>query len=191
MFSSHYHKTDAIVINKRNSGESDRKVILLTKEFGKVQATAKGVRKISSRRAGSLEIFHLLNVHLHESTNGYMYISEVLTLRNFVRISKKLPKIAYAYHVCEIVDRLLPERQVHSDIYDLVSAVLNDIESARDIKEMEKKVTEFSFHLMQILGFISADKKMTYGNLLAYIEQITEKKLKTLAFISSVKDPLH
>jgi len=41
--------TEAIVLRHKNWGEADRMLWLYTRKMGKVQAIAKGVRKIRSR----------------------------------------------------------------------------------------------------------------------------------------------
>lgn len=51
-----YH-ADAIVIRSREYGESDRLLTLFSREHGKIQAVAKGVRKPKSRQRGGVQLF--------------------------------------------------------------------------------------------------------------------------------------
>ena len=46
---------DAVVLRTYKSGESDRVVVLWTREHGKVRVIAKGIRKTTSRLGGTLE----------------------------------------------------------------------------------------------------------------------------------------
>ena len=50
-------RTEAIVLRQQVFGEADRILTLLTPNRGKVAAIAKGVRRISSRKAGHLDLF--------------------------------------------------------------------------------------------------------------------------------------
>ena len=50
-------RTKAIVLRRTNYGEYDRILQLITPEYGKVSAIAKGVRKEKSRLAGGVELF--------------------------------------------------------------------------------------------------------------------------------------
>ena len=47
--------TEAIVLKRRNSGEVDRLVTLITQDKGKLQCIAKGVRKMTSSKRAFLE----------------------------------------------------------------------------------------------------------------------------------------
>ncbi len=56
--------TEAIVLDKEDSGEADSRIFLYTKDFGKVIAKATGIRKIVSKLASHLEPLDYLNVRL-------------------------------------------------------------------------------------------------------------------------------
>lgn len=49
--------TPAIVLRRADYGEADRLLTLLTPERGKLRVLAKGARKITSRKAGHIELF--------------------------------------------------------------------------------------------------------------------------------------
>ena len=50
-------RTPALILKRRNFGESDRQVTLLTPHFGKFDAIAKGARKPASKKTGHVELF--------------------------------------------------------------------------------------------------------------------------------------
>src|SRR5437660_1481476 len=51
------YKTEAIVLRQQALGEADRIVTLFTREYGKLRAAAKGIRRPASRLGGRLEPF--------------------------------------------------------------------------------------------------------------------------------------
>ncbi|GBD30365.1 DNA repair protein RecO [bacterium HR32] len=51
------YKAEGVVLARRNLGEADRVLTLLTREFGKLSVKAKAVRRTTSRLAGRLEPF--------------------------------------------------------------------------------------------------------------------------------------
>ena len=51
------YRTEAIVMRRKDIGEADRILTLLTPGRGKLRAIAKGIRKPRSRKAGHLELF--------------------------------------------------------------------------------------------------------------------------------------
>jgi DNA repair protein RecO (recombination protein O) len=51
------YSADAIVIRSREYGESDRLITLFSREMGKIEAIAKGVRKPKSTQRGGTQLF--------------------------------------------------------------------------------------------------------------------------------------
>lgn len=70
---------EAIVLKTYDVGEADRYCILFTKERGRLAARAHGVRKLTSRKGGSLIPFTCVNVELRESDSGLTVTSAAAT----------------------------------------------------------------------------------------------------------------
>ena len=51
------YQADAIVLRRLDYGETDRIVTLLTREYGKLGAIAKGARKGKSKVGAALDLF--------------------------------------------------------------------------------------------------------------------------------------
>ena len=51
-------KTEGIIIKRRDYGEADRILTVMTREYGKLKIKAKGVRKITSRRSAHIELLN-------------------------------------------------------------------------------------------------------------------------------------
>ena len=62
-------RATAVVLRHVEYGEADRILTLFTLERGKIQAIAKGVRKIRSRKAGHLEPFTRVRLFLDKGRN--------------------------------------------------------------------------------------------------------------------------
>src|SRR3954463_3750707 len=58
------YRVEAIVLRRIDFGEADRVLVLYTRERGKMPAVAKGIRRISSRSAGPLELFSRTEIQL-------------------------------------------------------------------------------------------------------------------------------
>ena len=67
-------KTLAIVLKRTNYGEADRILQLITPE-GKFSALAKGVRKEKSKLAGSVEMFSVSEVVLHQGKGDLLILT--------------------------------------------------------------------------------------------------------------------
>jgi DNA repair protein RecO (recombination protein O) len=66
---SRVYVAEGIVLKRRNVGEADRILTVFTKKYGKIRVIAKGVRRITSRRAGHIEVFTRVILTLHSYKN--------------------------------------------------------------------------------------------------------------------------
>jgi DNA repair protein RecO (recombination protein O) len=58
------YQTKAIVLRSRNLGEADRVLVLLSEDYGKIEAVVKGARRQHNRFIGNTLSFNYLNVML-------------------------------------------------------------------------------------------------------------------------------
>ena len=97
---------------------------LYTQEYGKVQAIAKGVRKLKSRKAGHLEPFTLVSIQLAKGRTWEL-ISQAEAQRTFQNIREDLNLTARAAYLVELIDRFSYEEaqiEAFSDIAGWASA---------------------------------------------------------------------
>jgi len=69
---SRSYKAEGIILKRINFSEADKILTIFTKRHGKVRAIAKGVRRLTSRKAGSVELFNQAGLFLLE---GNLWIS--------------------------------------------------------------------------------------------------------------------
>lgn len=170
-------KAEGIVLSRKNTGEADKIVTVFSKEHGKLRLVAKGIRKVSSRRAPHLEVFTQCQLVIH--TGGPIdSITEVTPIHTYEHIRADLQRITLAYFYCELVSVLLAEKQEHADIYVLLLDALNQL-NARPANEQRAESREFTLELLWRLGFLPRTKKLAGAKLQAFIESITERHLKT------------
>jgi DNA repair protein RecO (recombination protein O) len=143
------YRAQGIVIRHREFGEADRILSLYTLEKGKVQAIAKGVRKIKSRKAGHLEPFTQVILQLAKGRNLDV-ITQVDTIRNFENIKKNLILTAQASYVLEILDRFTYEEGENRPLYNLLIETLVRLDNGIS---PAIAVHYYEVHLMDILGF--------------------------------------
>lgn len=174
------YKAEAIILKRKNVGEADRILTIFTKEYGKLRVIAKGIRKIISRRAPHLEVFTRVVMVIH-SGKSLESVSEVNSIEAFPYLRSDLARVSLGYYLCELIDSLLPERQKHEDIFKLLQesfASLND-EHFNNIYYLSK---QFTLELLWRLGFLPREKVLSGAKLQAFIENITERRLKTPSF---------
>ncbi len=121
-------KTEGIIIKRRNYGEADRMLTVFTKNYGKMQVKATGVRKIISRRSPHVELLNHVQLTLYKG-QGMPILTEAQTLKDFSPIKEDLTKVGYAYHVCELIDGLCAEDQEHQLVFELLYKTLKRLET--------------------------------------------------------------
>lgn len=161
------------VLKRINFGDSDRYITIFTKNHGKIEVLARGVRRITSRRASSVELLNLIEFQAVRSHKNYV-LTEVKLIDSFHELKKDINNIKKVFLMCELIDVVLPREARHPDVFDLIER------AARRIAENEKNIHYFQAKLLTILGFW--DQKFAFKNeahLDQYTEQIIERKLRS------------
>lgn len=162
-----------IVINRRNSGEADKYITLYSRQLGKITLKAAGIRKITSRRAGSLELFNLIKGSAVSGRGQSFVLTEVELIESHSVWKGQFGRVNLAYQICEAVDRLTPEWEAHPEVFDLLSDYLNSISRFTD--DWQSKTSAFLLQLLVILGFWPAGKIYS-GDIYSLIESVTNQK---------------
>lgn len=143
-------KTEGIVLRRRNFGEADRILTIFSLHKGKISVMAKGVRKITSRRAGNIELLNRVQMYLHQGKT-FLILTEASSLDTYAKIKADLALSTYAYHIIELLDKLTAENQVDPVLYKYIIEVLarlNDTPRQIYIRAFEVKI-------LSHLGFFS------------------------------------
>ena len=64
-------KTEAVVLRKRSLPNQDAIVTLFTKELGKINTIAKGIKKITSRRLPHTQTANLINTVIYKKAERF------------------------------------------------------------------------------------------------------------------------
>ena len=143
-------KIEGIILKRRNFGEADRILTIFTYQRGKISVVAKGVRRITSRRAGSVELLNRVSVYLHQG-KGMPILTEAESLNTYQIIKSDLTLSTYAYHILELVDKLTAENQENRILYQHLIEVLNRL----SLSPRQILIRAFEAKILSNLGFIS------------------------------------
>lgn len=120
------YKCRGIILKRTNLGEADRIITIFTDKFGKIRVVAKGVRKTLSRMAGHLEPFCLTRLELAEGKNLDV-ITGAQVEKCFLPLRSDLEKTNASFYFTEVIDKMVEEREPHSEIYHLLDDTLEHI----------------------------------------------------------------
>lgn len=143
------YRADAVVLRRVDFGEADRVLVLMTRERGKQSVVAKGIRRITSRMAGHLELFTHAEVQLAKGANLDV-VTQADTREAFRRLREDLGRTTTAYLVVELVDALTEEGLEQPELHDLILATLRALETTDDTRLL---AAHFQVRLLDVAGF--------------------------------------
>jgi DNA repair protein RecO (recombination protein O) len=141
----------AVVLKSVKYKDSDKIYTLFTKEYGKISAIARGVRKISSRRSGNLDTLNLVSVSFRDENLGHRSIEEVKTIESFRNLKKDLQKSTKAYYMAEIIYKSVEEDEQVSNIFNLFVKCLKTLDKNNYPGDLV--ISHFEMNLMNMLGY--------------------------------------
>ena len=143
------YRTRAIVLRTRNLGEADKIVTLLTQEYGKVAAVAKGVRRLKSHIAGHLEFASEIDGGFHRGRNLDVITTAETIRAAFAGLSRP-EALATAGLLAELVDGFCEPEMPVPDVYTLLAAALRVVATS---SEPARVIPRFELRLLDALGY--------------------------------------
>jgi len=142
-------KTDGIVLKNIRLNESDKIVTIFSNKFGKIRVVAKGIRKTKSQFGSSLENLTQVRIIFYRGRNLDV-ASQTEIIRSFFSKCRNLKRYGLAIHCAEIVNKLLPEGDKNTSVYDLFKETLVLLE---DDKNPYLMAESFKWKLFTFLGY--------------------------------------
>ena len=117
----------AVVLRRRDAGETDRRLTLLTPEMGKVDVYAKGARKGASRLAGVSDPLSVAKLGLAKGKRTY-YITQAQPQTSFPGLRTDFDRLSLALGLVELFAAVIPFEEPDPDAYDLLVRSLRSLE---------------------------------------------------------------
>jgi len=143
------YRVEAVVLRRIDFGEADRVLVLFTRERGKLPVVAKGVRRISSRMAGHLELFTQSELQLAKGANLDV-VTQAENRNPFRAVREDLTRTSTAYLIAELTDALTEEALEQPELYDLLTATFRALGTTDDPRLL---AVHFQVRLLDLAGF--------------------------------------
>ena len=137
-------KTNCIVIKKKEMKEADLQVTLFSKDYGKIMATAYGIRKSNKRNVVSLNPLNEVEITLSQKNNYYV-VKEVEIIKNFNSIIKNINKLEISLYVLDSIDKIYYMTNENGDFFDKLVEILAFIDILPCLKKGYKYYVVLSF----------------------------------------------
>jgi DNA repair protein RecO (recombination protein O) len=145
------YRTTAIILKRRDFGEADRMLTILTPRHGKVDVLAKGARKLTSPKTGHVELFTRAEMIIHTGRDFGLVAQAEMTAPH-VPLREDLMRGAYAAYTAELLDRFTSDtgEEDTSLLYNLTDETLARIS---DDSDPRLAVRYFEIRLLDLVGF--------------------------------------
>lgn len=150
-------QTTAIVLKTIEFSETSLIVTLLTRDFGRVSALAKGARRPKSSFEGSLDLLAVCRVVLiRKSTDALDLLTEAKLHRRFRGAERSLDRLYAGYYVAEMLRLLTDHHDPHPDLYDLAIDALSQIDGTGNVA---LTLLGFDIQALRLLGHAPTTKQ--------------------------------
>jgi DNA repair protein RecO (recombination protein O) len=130
-------KTEAVVLNKINYGDTSSIVSLFTEDYGKLSVIVKGARSPKSKYGKIVDpVNHLHIVFYKKDTREVQLISSADIVDHFPKLKNDLDKIKYAYAILELVKALMAEHEANKKIFKGIVRILTRLDTSNELPEI-------------------------------------------------------
>jgi DNA repair protein RecO (recombination protein O) len=145
------HKTEAIVLNKRDFRETSLIVNFYTRDFGKLTGLLKGIRKDPRKFASTLEPFSHNEIVFYQSRHSTLHlVSQCDIKNNFNNARAEISKVGAGSLVAELLHSLMPAEDKNEEIFNLALTALKELEINYN---PDKITTIFKIKMLALSGF--------------------------------------
>lgn len=145
--------TNAINLKSYNLSESDKIIVMYSKENGLIKGVAKGCKKPKSKLGARMDLLVANELMLYKGKN-LDTICEAKSINTFKNNRQDIDKLLYSTYVSEIVNNFGVENDPCScEIYNLLYKALDKISNAKSKKDVLIGVIKFQLKMMEIAGF--------------------------------------
>ena len=168
---------EAFILRRTNYSESDRLLVIFTKNHGKLFAMAKGARKSVSKKAAHIELFTHTRLHFAASPK-YVIVTQAETINDFLILKTDLAPVRAAFHLNEIIDQLLPEGEPFPKIFKAFVSLFKSLNEVNQTQgKRQRLITNFQLYILDLLGF-GHPPTVNTTSVYAHIEEVIDRRLK-------------
>jgi len=143
------YKAEGIILKARAYGEADSIITLLTKEQGKINVIAKGVRKIKSRKRGSVQPFTYSRFLIYGG-KSLDIITQGDIVESFSYLGEDLDFFTLGSYCCELVDNFLPEKEENREVFSLLLNTFYYL----PFTDKDIIIRAFELRLLNLMGYL-------------------------------------
>ena len=146
------YTTEALIIRRSDVGEADRILTIYTPHHGKLSVTARGVRKMTSKLAGHLELFIHTRLQLAKG-RSFDVVTESRVVQPFRSLREDLSRISQGYYVAELLDQMTPDESDNLALFRLTCETLAALDVLDDVVRRDVILRYYELHTLILSGY--------------------------------------
>lgn len=116
-------KINGIVIKETDVGETGKRIIIVTKEHGKMLLSARGVKNIKSKSMAGTQLFAFSEFSIFEG-KGFYSVTEADVIESFYGISTDVLRLSYGAYILELIEKTAYEELEDDGMFELLLRTL-------------------------------------------------------------------
>ena len=146
-------KSLAIVLRVTEYSETSCIVNLLTREFGRIGAIAKGARRPKSPFSAAIDVLAVCQIVFINKPSALSILTEAKLERRFRAGETDLKRLYAGYYVIELIRTLTNEGDRSPELFDLTHKILIQLdEGVFSENELNHRLLLFELSLLDLLG---------------------------------------
>ena len=148
-------KSDAIVLRVVEFSETSCIVTMLTREFGKITAIAKGARRPKSPFEAALDVLAICRIVFIHKTNAISLLTEAKLEHRFRAGESQLNRLYAGYYVVELLKLLTDDADPQPEVFELSVSMIRQLDAQPFSKtELTVRLLRFELGLLDLLGHL-------------------------------------
>lgn len=143
--------TNGLIIREQQTGEDDRLVTLLTRDYGVIRAFVRGAKRIKSKAQSSTQLFAYGNYSIYRGKDAYS-IDEAQPIEIFFDLRNDITALSLAQYFCELAGELAPVEDSAEEYLKLILNALHMLMKNKKSHDQLKAIVEL--RLLTLSGYM-------------------------------------
>jgi len=147
-----FSKTHAITLRRTDYKDSSQIVTFYTRDYGKIQALAKGVKRSVKGISGGIDLLtHNHIVFIRKGSSALNILTEWALRDNFHLLREHSKKYYSAFYILELVREFTEENDKNEQLFDLFINTLHEMANKDD---PTVNIVAFEVQMLALLGYL-------------------------------------
>lgn len=141
----------AIILSCADTGEANKRLTVITEEFGRLQLHARGIRRPKSRLFAAAQPFSLCELTAFKG-RGFYSVTSASLIDGYQGLLCDVERLSYGAYILELVEKTSPEDMPAGGIFNLLKLSLKVLSSTDIPPRLWTSV--FVLKYLQLSGYI-------------------------------------